>query len=188
MNEQPAKSASSPNGVNEEAQNEQSAVDAEALRARNAELEDRLLRALAETENTRRRGDRALAEMRQYAVADFARAMLTVADNLDRAIAASHSEPDEERSTRSLVEGIEATARLLASTLQNFGVQKIDARGAPFDPALHEAMLQTEDRTREPGTVSQVIEDGYQLYDRILRPARVAVTSRGPPSPESGRR
>jgi molecular chaperone GrpE len=145
-----------------------------ALEAENAELRDRLRRALAEAENTRRRADRSIAEGRQYAVTDFARELLPVADNLQRALAAEGQDP-------ALVEGVRATERLLGAALARFDVSKIAAQDAPFDPALHEAVMQVDDDTRPPGTVVQVLEDGYTIRDRLLRPARVVVNRRRNP-------
>jgi molecular chaperone GrpE len=154
--------------------------DAEALQAENASLQDRLLRAMAEAENTRRRADRAGEEGRQSAVADFARDLLPVADNLERALAAAERHPPQSDGERSLIEGIRATHRMLMAVLERLGIRKIPALGAPFDPMLHEAMAQVEDPSKPPGTVVQVMEDGYTIHDRLLRPARVIVAGHRP--------
>jgi molecular chaperone GrpE len=149
------------------------AVDPATLLAENESLRDRLLRALAEAENTRRRAEQTAQEARQYATADFAREMLLVGDNLKRTIeAAEHSEADEDTA---LIEGIRATVRLLEQTLSRFGVRRIDALGKRFDPNLHEAVMQVEDASHPEGTVVRVVEDGYTIHDRLLRPARVFV-------------
>jgi molecular chaperone GrpE len=154
------------------------AVDPATLLAENQSLRDRLMRALAEVENTRRRAERSLDEMRQYAVADLAREMLSVADNLRRAIDTAARNPVKSVEDAALLEGVRSTERMLTQALERFGVRKIEALGAPFDPALHEAVLEVDDPEREPGTVAQVIEDGYLIHGRLLRPARVAVVKR----------
>ena len=153
----------------------------EALQNENEALRDRMLRALAEVENMRRRAERGADEVRRYAVADFARDLLPVADNLQRAIvaAAALDEPGD----ATLIEGVRATQQTLSKTLQRFGIRKTEALHRPFDPALHEAMMETDDPEHAPGTVVHVMEDGYTINDRLLRPARVVVVKR-PPSPE----
>ena len=152
-------------------------ADCAELVAENASLRDRLLRALADAENTRRRADAAAAEARRYAVSDFARELLTVADNLQRALAAAGE--DARRAEGSLVEGVEATGRLLSAALARFGVQRIEAIGQRFDPNLHEAVT-TQDSAEPPGAVIGVIEDGYTINGRLLRPARVVVAKARP--------
>ena len=155
------------------------AVDVATLVAENASLRDRLLRALADAENTRRRAERAAAEARKYAIADFARELLAVADNLQRTIAAASRSP-ETVEDQALIEGVRATERLLEHTFSRFGIQKIDALGKPFDPTLHEAVMEVDDPSQPPGTVVRVAEDGYTIHDRLLRPARVLVAKRSP--------
>jgi molecular chaperone GrpE len=148
-----------------------------ALQAENAALRDRLLRALADAENTRRRAERTAKAARQYAVADFARELLAVADNLQRALAAAEQAPDTPADT-ALIEGVRVTERMLMATMERFGVRKIAALGAPFDPARHEAVMEIDDLSQSPGTVVRVLEDGYTIHDRLLRPARVVVAKR----------
>lgn len=156
----------------------QSGIDAiAALQAENAALQDRVLRALAEADNTRRRAARDVADERLFAVTGLARALLPVLDNLRRAIAASEQPASQ---GASLIEGVRATERLLIGALEGVGVQRVDARGAAFDPSRHEAMMEVDDPATVPGTVHDVMEDGYLLHDRLLRPARVTVTRRGP--------
>jgi molecular chaperone GrpE len=149
------------------------AVDPATLIAENGSLRDRLLRALAEAENTRRRAERMAEEARQYAITDFARELLVVADNLDRTVDAA--ERRETAADAALIEGVRATERLLEHTLHRFGVRKIDARGKRFDPNLHEAVMQVDDASQPAGMVVRVVEDGYTIHDRLLRPARVVV-------------
>lgn len=154
----------------------QPGTDATAgLQAENAALQDRVLRALAEADNTRRRAARDLADERRFAVTGLVRALLPVLDNLRRAIDAS-DQPASQGAP--LVDGVRATERLLIGALEGVGVQRVEARGAPFDPSRHEAMMEVDDPAAAPGTVRDVMEDGYFLHDRLLRPARVAVTGR----------
>jgi molecular chaperone GrpE len=150
-----------------------------SLHDENAALRDRLMRALADAENTRRRAERTATDVRQYAVADFAREMLAIADNLQRTIAAAEQHGAQAPQDSLLSEGVHAIARMLAQSLERFGVRKIEAAGALFDPSLHEAMMEVDDAAQRGGTVAGVMEDGYTINDRLLRPARVAVT-RGP--------
>ena len=154
------------------------AVDAATLVAENASLRDRLLRALAEEENTRRRAERTVEEARQYAISDFAREILTIADTLQRTIAAADRQPPETTRDAALIEGVQVTDRMLQHALERFDIRKIDALGKRFDPTLHEAVMATDDDTQPPGTVVRVVEDGYTIRDRLLRPARVFVTKR----------
>jgi molecular chaperone GrpE len=156
------------------------ANDVAALQAENVSLRDRLMRALADTENVRRRAERTAQEARQFANTDFAREVLAVADNLQRALTAAEQQAADGAADASLIEGVRATQRILERILSRSGVRRIDAQGAPFDPALHEAMMELDDASHEPGTVARVMEDGYTMHDRLLRPARVAVTARRP--------
>jgi molecular chaperone GrpE len=150
----------------------------DVLIAENASLRDRMLRALAEAENTRRRADRAAAEASRYATADLARELLAVADNLQRTLAAAERPAFEDAADVALIEGVRATQRMLIQSLERFGVRRIEALGQPFDPALHEAVLEVDDPSYPPGTVVRVVEDGYTIHDRLLRAARVAVSKR----------
>ena len=154
------------------------AVDPATLIAENKSLRDRLLRALADAENTRRRAERTAEEARQYAISDFARELLVVADNLQRTIDAAERRTPETVEDAALIEGVRATERLLMRTLERFGVQKIEAVGQPFDPNLHEAVAEVDSPEHSPGTVVRVVEDGYTIHDRLLRPARVVVAKR----------
>jgi molecular chaperone GrpE len=147
-----------------------------ALQAENAALQDRALRALAEAENTRRRAQRDLEDERQFAVTGLIRDLLPVLDNLRRAIVASAQSSSQ---GASLIDGVRATERLLMGVLQRVGVQRVDALGAPFDPSRHEAMMEVDDPSTVPGAVADVMEEGYVIHDRLLRPARVAVARRG---------
>jgi molecular chaperone GrpE len=158
------------------------ATDIATLLSENTALKDRLLRALADAENTRRQADRKAADTRKFAIAEFARELLPVIDNLQRVLAvrSSASVPDND----ALLEGIESTLRLFFQTLERFGIKKIDALGQRFDPSLHEAMMEADDASQPPGTVIQILEDGYIIHERLLRPARVVVTKRRQPKPD----
>jgi molecular chaperone GrpE len=153
-------------------------ADVAALANENAALRDRLLRALAETENTRRQADRATTDARQYAIADFARELLGVSDNLQRAIAASAEHPPQTVEGAALMEGVRATERMLNQIFERFGVRRIPTKDAAFDPNLHEAVMQVNDEARPSDSVVQNLEEGYTIRDRLLRPARVVVSKR----------
>lgn len=160
------------------------ATDVATLVAENASLRDRLLRALADAENVRRRADRAAAEARKFAVADFARELLVVVDNLRRTMDAIEGQATAENAA--ILEGIQATQRLFMQTLERFGVHQIEALGQQFDPNLHEAIMDVEEPSQPPGTVMRVVEPGYMIHDRLLRPARVFLAKRQTPlMPES---
>lgn len=154
----------------------------EALQQEHASLKDRLLRTLADMENLRRRTEREVADARSYGMANFAREMLVLADNLHRAV---QNFPADARAAlephvSALLEGVELTERDFQSRLARFGVKKIDPSGAKFDPNHHEAMFEIPDETQPSGMVAQVIEPGYTIGDRVLRPAKVGVTRGGP--------
>jgi molecular chaperone GrpE len=150
-------------------------VDAASLVEENAGLRDQLLRALAEAENARRRAERAVDDVRQYGISDFARELLVVADNLQRTIAAIENHASATAIDTALIEGVRATERVLTKALERFGVRRIPAVGERFDPTRHEAVMEVEDASRPAGTVTSAFEDGYTIHNRLLRPARVAV-------------
>ena len=154
----------------------------EKLNAENAELKDRVLRALADVENMRRRSEREAADARAYAVTAFARDLLSVSDNLVRAL---ESLPAETRAAvegalKTLVEGVELTANELQAVLGRHGVKKLAPLGEKFDPNFHQAMFEIPDETTPAGTVTQVVQSGYKIGDRVLRPALVGVSKGGP--------
>jgi molecular chaperone GrpE len=153
----------------------------EKLNAENAELKDRLLRALAEMENLRRRTEREVADARAYGVANLARDMLSVADNLARAV---ESFPAEERAVAdaaltALIEGVELTERDLHAALGRHGVTKLSPQGEKFDPNFHQAMYEIPDETLPAGAVAQVMQSGWKIGERVLRPALVGVSKGG---------
>ena len=143
---------------------------------------DRLMRALADAENTRRIAERRVQDARQYAITDFARELLQVADNLRRAIGAGSPDPGA-KDDDGLLGGVVATNRILTQILKRFGVEEIEALNQPFDPMKHEAVMEADRSDQPPGTVVDVLENGYMLHDRLLRPARVVVAK--PPRPQS---
>jgi molecular chaperone GrpE len=191
MNDQNDKPTQEPNGgfPDESAAGQEAPSNAadelETLRAENAAMKDRLLRALAEMENQRRRTEKEIADAKAYGLASFAREALSLADNLHRALEAvpqsarESAEPD----FAALIEGVELTERDFQSRLARFGVKKIEALGSRFDPNLHEALYEIPDESQPAGTVAQVIEPGYTIGERVLRPVKVGVT-RGGPKPQ----
>ena len=152
------------------------------LQAENAELKDRTLRTLAEMENLRRRTEREVKDAGQYAIAAFARDMLTVGDNLRRAIEAIGPAAREsaDSSLRTLLDGVEMTEREMLKSLEKHGVRRLSPQGERFDPNLHQAMFEMPDASVPSSTVVQVVQDGYVIGDRVLRPALVGVAKGGP--------
>jgi molecular chaperone GrpE len=157
----------------------------QALSAENTELKDQRLRALAELENTRRRAERERQDALQYAVTRFARDMLTVADNFSRALAACPKESRDaaDPQVKAVIEGVEVTERQLLATLENYGVKIIDTTDAKFDPNLHQAVAEVPGEGKPAGTVVHVIQTGYTIAERLLRPAMVTVARREPNEP-----
>jgi molecular chaperone GrpE len=154
----------------------------EALNAENSQLKDRVLRTLAEMENLRRRTEREVADAKTYGVTSFARDMLSVVDNLARAL--EHL-PAEARTNadpllQSMIEGVELTARDLEAALGRHGVKKLEPKGQKFDPNFHQAIFEAPDQTVPAGTVSQVVQSGWTIGDRVLRPAMVGISKGGP--------
>lgn len=145
------------------------------------DLRDRLLRSHAEMENLRRRTEREVQDGRRYAISSFARDLLGVADNLRRALdaAAAGGAPTDPILT-ALVEGVELTEKELLKSLEKNGVQKLEPKGQPFDPNFHQAIFEAPDPSVPSGTVVQVVQEGYVIGDRILRPAMVGVARGGP--------
>lgn len=153
----------------------------EALRTENAELKDRVLRLAAEMDNLRKRMEREISDTRSYAITKFARDMLTATDSLSRAMLMLPPEAREtaDGPTKSLIEGIELTEREMQRLLAVHGVKPIEAEGQKFDPHRHQAMFEVPDPTRPEGTVVQVVQTGYAIGDRVLRPAMVGVAKGG---------
>ena len=151
------------------------------LEAELAEHKDRLLRALAEAENTRRRAQREREDATKYAITAFARDLLSAADNLRRALDSLPEAEARDERTRSLLAGVAATERELLSVFERHGIRRIDPHGEPFDHNFHQAIFEAERADQPAGTVAEVLQPGYVLHDRLLRPAMVGVAK--PPSP-----
>ncbi len=154
------------------------------------EFKDKLLRALAEMENLRKRTEREVAEARLYGVASFARDLLGVADNMRRALDAVSPElrASAESGVRALIDGVELTERELLKALEKNGVRQFTPRGEKFDPNLHQAMFEVPDPSVPAGSIVEVVQPGYMIGERVLRPALVGVSKGGPksaPSPSS---
>ena len=152
-----------------------------ALTAENQALKDKMLRTLADMENLRRRTEKEMADARTYAVAQFAQDMLTVTDNLRRALDSVTEESRQTADTglKSMLEGVELTERDLLKTLERHHIRKIDPKGERFDPNLHQAMFEAEDPALPAGTVTQVVQSGFVIGERLLRPALVGVSKGG---------
>jgi molecular chaperone GrpE len=153
-----------------------------ALAKEAADLKDRLLRTLAEMENMRRRTDREVADARTYGVTNFARDILAVADNMERALKALDDEirGKADAGVKALLDGVELTERELIKVMEKHGIRKIEPQGQKFDPNLHQAMLEIPDASVPSGTVVQIMQPGYTIGERVLRPAMVAVSKGGP--------
>ncbi|MHC4051020.1 nucleotide exchange factor GrpE [Bradyrhizobium sp. 25ACV] len=153
----------------------------ELLQKEAAEARDRMLRTLAEMENLRKRTTKEVADARLYGITGFARDVLDIADNLQRALDAV---PAEARATAdpgliSLIEGVELTERSLLNALEKHGVKKLDPQGQKFDPNFHQAMYEVPDASVPSGTVVQIMQAGYTIGERVLRPALVGVAKGG---------
>jgi molecular chaperone GrpE len=153
----------------------------EALAKEAADARDKMLRTLAEMENLRKRTAREVSDARTYGISGFARDVLDIADNLQRALDAV---PAEARAAadpglKALIEGVELTERSLHNALEKNGVRKFDPAGEKFDPNVHQAMYEVPDPSVPAGTIAQVIQSGYMIGDRVLRPALVGVAKGG---------
>lgn len=158
---------------------------AEALAKELAEARDRTLRTLAEMENLRKRTAREVADARTYGITGFARDVLDLADNLQRALDAVPAETRElaDPMLKTLIEGVELTERSLLNALEKNGVKKFDPTGEKFNPNFQQAMYEVPDASVPAGTVVQVVQAGYTIGDRVLRPALVAVSKGGAKTP-----
>jgi len=154
----------------------------EKLSKEAADYKDKHLRTLAEMENMRRRTEREIADSRVYGITNFARDILAVADSMARGVSALNAELREKADggLKALLDGVELTERELLKALEKHGVKKFDPLDEKFDPNLHQAMFEMPDPTKPAGTVAQVIQPGYMIGERMLRPALVAVAKGGP--------
>ncbi len=173
-----APEAAAPNDVDPEAIARALQAVLEEKEKELAAMKDQALRALAETENTRRRSERELADMSKYAVTGFARDLVSVLENLQRAL---DNIPEDliaaQPAVGSLYTGVEMTLKELLGVFARQGIQRIDPMGEKFDHNLHQAVAQIESPDAEAGTVVQVLQAGYTIHDRLLRPAMVGVAA-----------
>ena len=156
----------------------EASADEEALALLRADLDaakQDVLYARAETQNVRRRAEKDVADARTYAAVGFARDILSVSDNLDRAIQSVPAELRDDERMKNFIAGIEATQRELDKVFQQNGITRIAAKGLPLDPNQHQAMLEVPTEEAEPGTIVQEMQPGYMFRDRLLRPAMVGV-------------
>ena len=180
--------------VTEEAQNEESQEDlqtedkseiiepvvteAEEIN----DLKNQLLRTLADNENNRRRYEKEKEDLSAYIISNFAKEMLSVLDNLQRAIEVSskiNTEDDKiDKNTLDFIEGVKLTEKQLTSINEKFKITKVDSLNSKFDPNMHQAMFEIENDEEEEGTILQVIQDGFKIEDRLLRPALVGVSKK----------
>ena len=153
----------------------------EALQKESAEARDRMLRTLAEMENLRKRTTKEVADARLYGITGFARDVLDIADNLQRALDAVPAEAraNADPGLTALIEGVELTERSLLNALEKHGVKKFDPMGQKFDPNFQQAMFEVPDPSVPSGTVVQVVQAGYTIGERVLRPALVGVAKGG---------
>jgi molecular chaperone GrpE len=149
------------------------------LEAEAARYKDQALRALADAENVRRRAEREREDAAKYGVSQLARDLLPVADNLRRAIESVDAQAQQDPAVAGLLTGIQATERELATALERRGIRKIEPVGEKFDPNFHQAMFEVPTNDQPPGTVVQVLQPGYIIHDRLLRPAMVGVAKPG---------
>ncbi len=166
----------------DEADSDEEAEDEEDGSDDAVELKNQLLRALAETENVRRRAKKDIADAGRYGIANFARDMLSVSDNMARAL---ESIPDEAREesdiVKALAEGVEMTARELATALERHDIKQVNPLGEKFDYNLHQAMFEAPATGQPDGTIIEVVQAGFVIGDRLLRPAMVGVAKAAPP-------
>ena len=163
------------------------AGDLEGLLAENANMRDRLLRTMADMENLRRRTEREKSDTSRYAISNFARDVLTIGDNLKRAIDHVPAEAaDQDPALKSFLDGVELTERELLNVLEKHGVTKLEPLGQRFDPNQQQAMYEVPTTDVPEGTVMEVMQAGYMIGDRCLRPALVAVSKGGAkPGPQA---
>ncbi len=192
MTQNPAKDDPKPEtenqgGADSQANETQAPDPLAQLEAERDDIKDKLLRTLAEMENLRRRTEREIADAKAYAVTSFARDLLGSADNLRRALESvpEAAQAAADTALKAVVEGVELTERELLKTLERHGVRKIDPQGEKFDPNLHQAMFEAPDASIAKGLVSKVVQTGYKIGERVLRPALVGVSA-GAPKPANG--
>ncbi len=149
-----------------------------------ASLKEKLLRAMADTENMRRRSEKEKEDAHNYAITKFARDMLSVSDNLRRALDSIPEEAREDETVKNLLTGVEMTESELLSTFGKHKIELVEAEGVKFNPNFHQAMFEIENPDVEPGTILQVVQSGYMIAGRLLRPALVGVAKGGQKKPD----
>ena len=156
------------------------AAEVEQLQVEKADLQDKLLRALAEAQNVRRRAQQDIERERKFGIERFAKDILSVADNLGRALSALPDDADAiDPALRNVIVGVQATERELQSVLERHGIKRIESLGRPFNAEFHQAMMEVQDPTVPAGTVVQELAPGYLIAGRLLRAAMVAVSKGG---------
>jgi molecular chaperone GrpE len=156
------------------------AAEVDTLQGQIADLTDRLLRAHAEMDNIRKRADREREDTAKYAITKFARDVVTVADNFERAVqAVPAGAAEQDEALKSLVEGVSMTEREFVNVLERHGVKRINPKGEVFNPHQHQAMMEMQNPDVAPGTILEVFQPGYVIEDRVLRPAMVVVAKGG---------
>jgi molecular chaperone GrpE len=179
------------NGGDEAAAAEQSpaglAATIDTLKGQIDDLTDRLLRAHAEMDNLRKRAEREKEETAKYAITRFARDVVTVADNFERAVqAVPPGAAEQDSALKSLVEGVSMTEREFLNVLERYGVKRVSPKGEMFNPHQHQAMMEMQNLDVAPGTILEVFQPGYLIEDRVLRPAMVVVAKGGPKPAKAG--
>lgn len=165
--------------IDDQEENESNPDPIVDLKAENSDLKDRLLRTMAESENVRRRAERQVTDAGVYAVANFARDMLAISDNLRRALDSLPEEEKVHENIKAFSEGVEMTERELLNVFDRYGIKKISPEGEKFNHNLHQAMFKAPNPDLPNGTIIQVVQPGYVLKDRLLRPAMVGVSEGG---------
>tara|TARA_Y100000022_G_scaffold56579_2_gene48301 strand:- start:4050 stop:4634 length:585 start_codon:yes stop_codon:yes gene_type:complete len=161
--------------INEDDSNKEKQNIEQSIEEKLAEAQEQVLRTLADSENLRRRLEREKEDLGNYIVSNFAKEILSVVDNLQRAIKSIEDKKEDEGAFDTFVEGIELTEKQLITSLEKFKIKKINTDNEAFDPNLHQAMFEIEGKNSEAGKISEVIQDGYTIGDRLLRPAMVGV-------------
>ncbi len=164
--------------VNKEIQEEK--VQDLSVEEKLEDAENRILRTLAETENLRKRYEREKEDLSNYVISNFAKETLSILDNLQRALNSIKTDElkDNDENISKFVEGIELTEKQIITIFEKFKIEKVESLDANFDPNMHQAMFEVESEDKEPGTVVEVVQEGYKIGERLLRPALVGVSKK----------
>ena len=164
--------------VNKEIQEEK--VQDLSIEEKLEDAENRILRTLAETENLRKRYEREKEDLGNYVISNFAKETLSILDNLQRALNSIKNDKlkDDDENISKFVEGIELTEKQIITIFEKFKIEKVESLDANFDPNIHQAMFEVESEDKEPGTVVEVVQEGYKIGERLLRPALVGVSKK----------